>query len=47
MQFAKRFFLFIAVNILVILTISITTSLLGVPSWLNAQGINYEALLIF
>jgi heat shock protein HtpX len=43
----KRIFLFITVNILVLLTISITLSVLGVQPYLNEQGINYEALLIF
>jgi heat shock protein HtpX len=44
---AKRVLLFVAVNILVVLTISITLNLLGVRPYLNAYGINYRALLIF
>ena len=43
----KRIFLFIAVNILVLLTISITLSVLGVRPYLNAYGIDYQALLAF
>ena len=34
-------------NILVVLTLSITLSLLGVRPYLNAYGIDYEALLAF
>ena len=44
---AKRIFLFIAVNLLVLLTISITTSLLGIGPYLDARGINYTSLLAF
>jgi heat shock protein HtpX len=47
MAVAKRVLLFIAVNILVVLTISITLNLLGVRPYLDARGINYQALLIF
>lgn len=47
MAVAKRVVLFIAVNILVVLTISITLNLLGIRPYLDAQGINYQALLIF
>ncbi len=43
----KRIFLFIAVNILVVLTISITLNLLGVRPYLDANGIDYMSLLIF
>jgi len=43
----KRIFLFLAVNILVLLTISITTSLLGIGPYLNARGIDYTSLLAF
>jgi heat shock protein HtpX len=44
---AKRIFLFILTNVLVIATISIVTSLLGVRGWMTAQGIDYQSLLIF
>ncbi len=43
----KRIFLFILTNILVIATVTIVTSLLGVQHWVGAYGINYESLLIF
>lgn len=43
----KRIFLFLAVNILVLLTISITTNLLGIRPYLNAYGYDYTQLLAF
>lgn len=43
----KRVSLFLLTNILIVATISIVTSLLGVKPYLTAQGINYESLLIF
>lgn len=43
----KRIALFVLTNILVIVTISIVLSLLGVQPYLSAQGINYESLLVF
>lgn len=47
MAFAKRIVLFIAVNLLILVTISITLSLLGVRPYLTARGIDYQSLLIF
>lgn len=47
MVWAKRIVLFVATNILVVLTLSLVLSLLGVPRYLDAAGINYSALLIF
>jgi|YNPNPStandDraft_1061719.scaffolds.fasta_scaffold05084_1 heat shock protein HtpX len=47
MAIAKRVVLFVAVNILVVLTISVTLNLLGVRPYLEASGINYRALLVF
>ena len=47
MAIAKRFFLFILVNVLVLLTISITLNLLGVRPYVNAYGLDYSALLAF
>ena len=47
MAMLKRVFLFMIVNVLVIVTISIVTSLLGIQPYLSAQGINYESLMIF
>lgn len=43
----KRIFLFMMVNILVMVTISIVTSLLGVNHYMSARGINYSSLMIF
>jgi heat shock protein HtpX len=43
----KRTLLFLAVNMLVMLTISIVLSLLNVKPYLNAHGLNLEMLLIF
>lgn len=43
----KRIGLFLLVNILVLTTIVIVTSLLGVNQYVEAQGINYGSLLIF
>ena len=43
----KRIILFVLTNLLVIVTISIITSLLGVNRYIDATGLNYESLLIF
>jgi heat shock protein HtpX len=43
----KRVFLFIATNVLVIATISIITSALGLHSYLTAHGLDYKQLAIF
>lgn len=47
MRMAKRLVLFFAVNILVVLTISFTLNILGVRPYLDARGINYQALIVF
>lgn len=47
MKIAKRVFLFIIVNILIIATLSIMMSVLGVQPYLDAKGINYQSLMIF
>lgn len=47
MQFARRIFFFVLVNVLVITTISIVLNVLGVRPYLDANGINYQALIIF
>ena len=44
---AKRIVLFLAVNILVVLTISILLNVLGIRPYLTAQGIDYGNLLAF
>ncbi|NDE17147.1 protease HtpX, partial [bacterium] len=43
----KRITLFLAVNLLVIVTVSVTLNLLGVAPYLTAKGIDYQALLVF
>lgn len=43
----KRWLLFFGVNIMVMITISIVLSLLGVRGYMTAYGINYESLMIF
>ena len=47
MTIAKRVFLFLLVNILVVATISVTMNLLGIAPYLDARGINFEALAVF
>lgn len=47
MRIAKRIFLFMAVNILIVATISTVMSVLGVQPYLDAKGINYQSLMIF
>jgi len=44
---AKRVLLFLLTNLLVVVTLSILLNLLGVGRYLTAQGIDYQALLIF
>jgi heat shock protein HtpX len=43
----KRIVLFLAVNLLVVLTISILLNVLGIRPYLTAQGLDYQALLAF
>jgi heat shock protein HtpX len=47
MKFAKRIFLFMAVNLLIVTTISIIMSVFNVQPYLTAQGIDYQSLLVF
>lgn len=47
MAFVKRIFLFVVVNLLVIVTISIVLNILGVKPYLTARGIDYRMLLAF
>ncbi|MFH1618603.1 MAG: protease HtpX [bacterium] len=44
---SKRFFLFVVVNIFILVTISIVLQVLGVRPYINAYGIDYSALMIF
>ncbi|RXT06309.1 protease HtpX [Ammoniphilus sp. CFH 90114] len=43
----RRIGLFLLVNMLVIITISIVTSMLGVRNYITAEGIDFTALLVF
>ncbi len=43
----KRIFLFMLTNILVVVSVSIILSILGVGNYLTASGIDYNALLVF
>jgi len=43
----KRIFLFVLTNILVMVSVSIILSVLGVNSYLTASGLNYSSLMIF
>lgn len=43
----KRLFLFLATNVLIIATISIITSALGLHGYLSAHGLNYRQLAFF
>ncbi|MBI3296945.1 MAG: protease HtpX [Elusimicrobia bacterium] len=45
MALMKRVFLFLTVNIAVVLTISILVNLLGIQPYISARGIDYGALL--
>lgn len=47
MTWAKRIFLFIAVNFLIMTTISILLNVLGVRPYLNAYGLDYPSLIVF
>lgn len=47
LRLAKRIFLFVLLNILVIVTISLTLNILGVAPYLTASGIDYYSLFIF
>lgn len=47
MAFAKRIFLFLVVNILVVLTISVILSLLNVKPFLTSYGLDYNSLMVF
>lgn len=47
MAWIKRVVLFLTVNVLVIIAISLLLNILGIRPYLTAQGINYESLLWF
>lgn len=43
----KRISLFLLVNLLVVVTLSLIINLLGIRPYLTARGINYQALFVF
>jgi heat shock protein HtpX len=47
MNMAKRIGLFVGVNLLIVLTIGIVTSILGIQPYLSDRGINLQALAVF
>jgi len=47
MKIAKRVLLFVATNLLIIVTLSVVLSLLGVAPYIERNGINFESLIIF
>lgn len=48
MKIAKRVFLFVSVNILIVVTLSIVLSVLGVGNYVNAKGgIEFQSLIAF
>ena len=47
MTWMKRVFLFMAVNLLVMLTISVVLQFLGVGHYLSARGVDYRSLAVF
>jgi len=47
MRFAKRIILFIAINFLVVMTLSIVLSVLGVKPYLTSYGLDLPSLMIF
>lgn len=47
MAIAKRVFLFLSLNILIMLTLSVLLNVLGVKPYLTAQGLNYISLMAF
>ena len=47
MKVAKRVVLFMGVNLLVMITISVLVSVLGLNQFLSSKGIDYGTLAIF
>ncbi len=47
MAFAKRIVLFFAVNLLILITISVVLSVLGIGSYITPGGIDYGTLAVF
>jgi len=47
MAFAKRTMIFLGVNALILVTLSVTLNLLGVGHYFTARGIDFRSLLVF
>jgi len=47
MRMLKRIFLFLMINVLVMVTISLLLNLFNVRPYLSAYGINYQSLMVF
>ncbi len=47
MAFAKRIFLFMAVNLVIVLTVSLLLNVLGIKPYLSQYGLNVGALAVF
>ncbi|MGD9642137.1 MAG: protease HtpX [Elusimicrobiales bacterium] len=47
MAFAKRTLIFLGVNALILVTLSVTLNLLGVGHYFTARGIDFQSLLVF
>ena len=47
MRMAKRVALFLAVNVLILVTLSFTLNLLGVRPYLSSRGLDYNSLMVF
>lgn len=47
MKIAKRIVLFMSVNILIVVTLSVTLSLLGITPYLNQKGLDLQQLMLF
>lgn len=46
-NFMKRTFIFLSVNLLILLTLSITLNLLGIGHYFSRRGIDYNSLMLF
>jgi heat shock protein HtpX len=47
MRIAKRIFLFLVINFLVLITLSLVLNILNVAPYLSAYGLDYKSLMIF
>ena len=47
MGWFKRIFVFMALNLVVVFTISLILNVLGVKPYLTAYGLDYNSLMVF